>query len=282
MKKQPGFIPGSLARSSNLDNENDQETINFIFNTPVSRRIFDNISANTGFSGDATEHKKSNVLRIRSQKLLEEKIVGKLPTLYVGSGLDFEYPISLGVRNLVMIDPIFTEQENIKRLQDKIRNTEGLVLLEMSDSEIGFILDEKEIKITIAPNIYSSKKPPEPPKQLSPEEEKMFLRLEQKRLERQKERQARGCFEEGVVEKEPKKIISRFQPPDKIGMILGFRAMMTKADTDEESLNNLVNGGYILFDEDIDDKHQSQFERLKFNEDSEYVDTDYLLVKKSD
>ncbi len=67
---------------------------------------------------------KSNAHKIRLGLNLNNFIVNTnishYPAVYMASGLDLEFPLVLRARRIIMIDPIFSEEENINKIIQKI------------------------------------------------------------------------------------------------------------------------------------------------------------------
>jgi len=68
------------------------------------------------------EIKKGIVLEATEKKLIEENILEKDPVIYIGSGTDVEYPLALGARNIVLVDPIFTVSEAVAEVKKRIES----------------------------------------------------------------------------------------------------------------------------------------------------------------
>jgi len=97
------------------------ERINGVLPTKDLRRSFSTLSAATlSLYNLAVLEKKQNVLEIREKNVLNEELLKHSATLYIGTGLDIEYPLCFGARNIVMIDPIFKDKSVIERLRLKI------------------------------------------------------------------------------------------------------------------------------------------------------------------
>lgn len=188
-----------------------------LFSVVEEKNAFERIGAATLPKEEAIQHKKQIVLEIKKDNLIDFKIIKENPLVYIGSDIDFEYPLSLGARNIILVDPVLKNAEAIQELEKRIKSIINMELIKVSEKELQFPLSNGEIvTIQIEPALYGS------PETL-----------------------AKMQFDE-------KEQMEKFQPPEKIGMILGFRTMGIDADENKESMERLVNGGYILIDKIFD------------------------------
>lgn len=67
---------------------------------------------------DANSHKIR--LGLRLGNYIESLGIYKYPAVYLASGLDLELPLVLRARRIIMIDPIFTLEQNIEAIRQKI------------------------------------------------------------------------------------------------------------------------------------------------------------------
>jgi hypothetical protein len=102
-------------------------------------RAFDNITARTGNEDAAISHKRRLVVAVRNRKLIPDDIL-RLPTVYVGAGADLEYPLCLGCRHLIMVDPN-DELLNAIEVADRIRRATGREPAVSPDGELSFPFD---------------------------------------------------------------------------------------------------------------------------------------------
>lgn len=141
----------------------------------------------------------------------------------------------MGARNIVLVDPILKEAKTIEKLKGRIKAISGIEPITVSETELQFTLNLPEstemVSIKIDPALYGS-----------PE----------------------TIIGYNIPSEEN---ISRFQPPKKIGLILGFRTTGIDIDDDKEAMKNLVNGGYVL----TDNAFGSFFESLTDEEKREYL-----------
>ena len=85
--------------------------------------------ANALNSIDTTTHprrkrdvKKGTVLEVVEKNLVAEAMLKRSPVIYIGSGTDVEYPLALGARNVVLVDPIFAEPEAVMAVKNRLAN----------------------------------------------------------------------------------------------------------------------------------------------------------------
>jgi hypothetical protein len=64
--------------------------------------------------------KRGVVLESIHRRLLPENIFKTHPVVYIGSGVDVEYPLALGARYIVLVDPIFTSHDAIRNVVKKV------------------------------------------------------------------------------------------------------------------------------------------------------------------
>ncbi len=55
------------------------------------------------------------------QELLSQELLRTLPTVYLGSGTDVDYPIALGARRIELVDPIFADPQAITDLEERLK-----------------------------------------------------------------------------------------------------------------------------------------------------------------
>lgn len=234
----------------------DPQEIGRLFPSPESRKVFEQVDAATGGREGAIRHKKRTIIEIRNKSLIDQQILKENPVVYVGSGIDFEYPLLLGGRDIILVDPVLKDAEVVEELKRRITVAIGS---EPTDSEgkLQFQFNSgtgnETISIKLEPAFYGT---PEEIERLQPDEREVRERLIRDILEdhplilesmKEEYRTQTGMFAPDYVP--PKReIFPRFQPPEKIGMLLGFQFTGTdvEIDDDQETMNNIVNGGYVL------------------------------------
>ncbi len=233
----PGTKEFMNPEQSEFSIEPQKNTPETLFSSPEEAKAFEQISAETLPRKTAIEHKKNNIAEIKKDGLINREIIRENPVVYMGSGIDFEYPLLLGARNIILVDPILKESAYVQTLKERIKKITNTEPTTISETELQFILNSSEgpepVNIKIEPAIYGSK--------------------------------------ETVAGYNipPEDNLLRFQPPGKIGMILGFRTTGIDADNDKEAMENLANGGYIL----TDNAFESFFEAMTDEEKKDYLYT---------
>ena len=214
----------------------DLQAVERLFPTKASRRIFEQIDAATGGHESAIKHKQQTILEIRNKKLPDQAILDGNPVVYVGSGIDWEYPVCLGGREIILVDPILGNENSIRQLKERIKGATGSEPT-TKDGGLQFLVDfgtgDEKISIKLEPALYCS-----------PEfQERLKINGEDK--------------------------LSRFQPPEKIGMLLGFQFTGTdvEIDDDTETMSNVITGGFVLANNALG----NFFHRVTMEEQGQYL-----------
>jgi hypothetical protein len=71
------------------------------------------------------EIKKGVVLEVVERNLVSENLLQEYPLVYIGSGTDVEYPLALGSRRIVLVDPIFTLTEACDDVLQRVKAVAG-------------------------------------------------------------------------------------------------------------------------------------------------------------
>jgi len=195
------------------------------------QRAFNNLTTETAFAEEATERKRNWILEIRERKLIDPEILKNNPTVYIGSGTDVEFPILLGAQNIIMVDPIFEDKEKVDEVIRRIEAMIGNNELKISEEQINsktktifeFTIDGINFRIEIVPVYYAL----------------------QKIIEHRRKMPSPRRYEEIKPGIEGQDLLG-FMPPEKIGMILAFLPVEVSIDDDQNTIRNLVPGGYIL------------------------------------
>lgn len=262
---------------SKKENPVDPQKIEAIFITPETRKAFEQIDAATIPRKGAIEHKKRIVLELREKNLIDQEILKNNPTVYVGAGIDFEYPLSLGARDIILVDPVLKKPTAIQKIQERVKAITGTDPNQISETEIQFQLNNENVSIKFAPALYGS---PETVSRIQngEEDEREVLERSKKKIEenpndlfitnsvRKTYGSEAGKFAPNYVST-PKEKLPRFQPPERIGMILGFRTTGIDIDDDKEAMKKLANGGYVL----VDNVFSSFLQQISEKEMNEYM-----------
>lgn len=98
------------------------------------------------------EMKKGVVLEAIKQNLLSREILKKYPLVYIGSGTDVEYPLSLGGRNILLVDPAFEDERMVEDVMARVRKLVGeRINTDSQNTKITFPFDfgEGEEDVTV-------------------------------------------------------------------------------------------------------------------------------------
>jgi len=183
-----------------------------IFESRDLQRIFQQLDTSTAPKDGAILRKQQNILEIRERGLLDEELLKQALAVYAGSGLDFEYPLLLGARQVIMVDPMFGDERNraalierISRIAKVTESTEGLQF------EIEFVPGNKElVTLTLRPEMFGASNLPH-----------NVARAEQLR---------------------------HFSPGKPLSLLLGFRTEGADIDSDPDVLDKILPGGAVLAD----------------------------------
>lgn len=84
-------------------------------------RAYDAIDTNTNPRQPNIEKKKGIVAELLERCLIPDDVLKEKKTVYIGSATDIAYPLALGARNIVLVDPCFSQQEWRTALGDRIK-----------------------------------------------------------------------------------------------------------------------------------------------------------------
>jgi hypothetical protein len=85
-------------------------------------QAFDRIDTSTLPRAQRIREKKGIVSEVISRHLLPDELLRTHSAVYLGSGTDIEYPLALGCRNIVMIDPILETSGAVDEIVSRIRS----------------------------------------------------------------------------------------------------------------------------------------------------------------
>lgn len=120
--------PPKLEQMSAKETQEERERADRIFTSPHIRQAFrqlgmasiaENIRHYLGF-------KKSAILEMREKRQPDQGVLKNYPTVYLGSGRDIEYPLCLGARDIILVDPIFENEEAMAAIIGKIEDIIGI------------------------------------------------------------------------------------------------------------------------------------------------------------
>lgn len=189
-----------------------QEGLITLFAAQDRQRAFDRMSAATAPRTDAIEHKRALVSEITERALLPLDVLREHPCVYPGSAYDIEYPLALGFRHLIMVDPILDEPNAVEKVKNRVRALTG-DLTGRQQGGFSFIFDfgegDERASIELVSKFYN------PPPPLS------FFR-------------DAADFPANML----------YVIPDETGMILGFQSHFD--DIKRSDLQKLAHGGFVL------------------------------------
>lgn len=125
------------------------------------------LETDTAFPMGHIVTKLENALALRN-RLQQEGIVQKEKMKYIGSGLDIQYPLLLGGRNIILVDSIFQEDQHLPDLLERIKkyDPEAQLTKEESNSTIHFLFDfgkgKEQVAIQVVPQSFQSLPKQEP------------------------------------------------------------------------------------------------------------------------
>lgn len=70
--------------------------------------------------GAKAEVKKGVVLEMIKSHLVSDEVLRSHPLVYIGSEADIEYPLALGGRYIVMVDPVLANEEAVKEILARV------------------------------------------------------------------------------------------------------------------------------------------------------------------
>lgn len=131
------------------------------FKSPQRIAAFLAISTTTLPIGPKSDEKRGIVSHIIRKGLIAEDILREYPTVYLGSGDDFEYPLALGARHSILVDPILNEQQVKDNISTRLKGlADGPATF--NDQMFEFMFDfgsGKELaKIQLEPRYYHASK----------------------------------------------------------------------------------------------------------------------------
>lgn len=112
------------------------ERISRLLSTPDMRKAFGTMRAETS-GPDATKEKQRAILDFLETGLSDCAALSTLPTVYIGSGYDFEYPLLLGARQIRMVNPDL----NIERLEERVASVVDKAALQRNGQTFRFPFD---------------------------------------------------------------------------------------------------------------------------------------------
>lgn len=119
---------------------------------------FEGITTNTMPIDKKTSMKKGIAAEVAKREIIPELVLKEFPVVYIGSGTDVEYPLVLGGRHIVMIDPIFKDerarQEVIEKIVKLIKEN-PVTSPEVITFQFDFGKGKENVEIKLIPESYS-------------------------------------------------------------------------------------------------------------------------------
>lgn len=180
-RRRKSFAERLAEDRKHIREQTSPERVNRIMPTENLRRVLSSIEAKSLPPDISAGMKKLIALETRERGLLDDRLLREYPTVYIGSGIDVEYPLALGARKLVMLDPSL-DSERAGLVTKKLRGYVSDV--EENGSECRFQFDfgsgPEEVSVTLAPDVFVDgadfrKEPDGPDRFVPPERVGMFL-----------------------------------------------------------------------------------------------------------
>ncbi|MBI4250119.1 hypothetical protein HY622_00835 [Candidatus Uhrbacteria bacterium] len=259
---QPARVPDRF-RTKERTSRDYAHPSDSVLPTEHLRLAYAHIGAETGNVDAAIAQKRAFVVDIRTDKLIDEEIFKKYPTVYVGARKDIEFPLCLGSRTIMMVDPELHDPKICTEVEDRISKIITHQPEWVGDGlrfKFDFGQGEEDVLITFHSELFLS------PEAYAATQEESDEALGIRRVAEQlTEDPDHWLITDDVKEEwrtktgrfapdykpEKRKTPSRFEAPNKIGMLLGYRTTGIDLDQDPASLAALVPGGYILSDHEF-------------------------------
>lgn len=224
------------------------------------RRAYASIDAATGNKDAGIAQKRAFIVDIRTDGLLDEAIMQRHPVVYAGSDKDIHYPLCLGARTIMMVDPIFEDPKQRIEVEARIAAIithqpewigDGL------EFKFDFGKGDEDVLVTFHPDLFLSEDGYAATQEQSDEAVGVRHVVEQIEADpntifisdavKEEYRTKTGRFAPGYRPKK-RSIPQRFEMPLTVGMIMGYRTTGIDFDQDPAVLAALVPGGYLLSD----------------------------------
>ncbi len=118
---------------------------------------YDAIDTNTIPRQPNIEKKKGIVAEVLEKHLIPDDILKGKKTVYIGSATDVAYPLALGARNIILVDPCFSQNEWRNALGDRIKALVGEGVTEEEDVftfEFNFGQGDETVRIQVTAQEY--------------------------------------------------------------------------------------------------------------------------------
>lgn len=119
---------------------------------------YDNIDTTTHPRDPRIREKQGIVSEVARQNLLSVDLLRTLPTVYLGSGDDVDYPLALGARKIELVDPIFDDPEAVSSLEKRLGHILQKEIKLNKDGTVAVPFDfgdgQEVVTIKVTPELY--------------------------------------------------------------------------------------------------------------------------------
>jgi hypothetical protein len=102
---------------------------------------YKNIDTTTNPRQEKIKQKKGIISEIVRGGLISEGILKNFSTVYIGSGVDIEYPLALGARKIEMVDPLFEDQKAVDYIIEKLSSLLGKEITQDEEGVLNVLFD---------------------------------------------------------------------------------------------------------------------------------------------
>lgn len=149
----------SVGQAEETDEERDRADT--IFPSSDLREAFRRLAVTTSpeIEQMVVHYKKGVLLDLLEKKEINQNVLRKCETIYLGSNIDIEYPLCLGARKIVLADPAFKNPISQTLLFKKIKDLVGREPTHTSENEYTFFFDfgdgPEEVMLELAGKSYA-------------------------------------------------------------------------------------------------------------------------------
>lgn len=131
-----------------------------LLRSEARKRAYDRIDTNTIPQKPNIEKKQGIVAEVLEKSLIPDVVLKESLTVYISSASDVAYPLALGARKIVMVDPCFTE----RAWRDQLANALRAIVndQEVTEDDYGFSFDfdfgqgEEPARVDMVAQSYNS------------------------------------------------------------------------------------------------------------------------------
>lgn len=229
-----------------------------VLKTEDLKNAYQNLSASSFPKESAIRHKKNIISETRVRNLLPEDVLKQYPTVYAGSGTDIEYPLCLGSRKIIMVDPLFIDESAKEEVDSRIGQITGEGLQKDGDTrtfQFDFGSGKESVTVEYVGADFTSKV-----SESSQEHSEPWMKSVPDIGNEDADEDASWMRPIPSIDKplgeqeddyQPQEPPPSFVPPAQIGMLLTFKLNFAQPDSNPQTIDNLVSGGMILSDAPI-------------------------------